>query len=129
MLVPVTTIVAGQLSNAPMGLIAGVTVTPQLLAVAVACIFVGAAMSGCPLGCNAMLLEMLPERGTSVFIGFYFLMLLPTSAVPLIGSVIIGAQDRFVLGMALAGLAAILMLLQIRRLEPVREEVENPPDA
>lgn len=120
MLVPAATILSGALPDVPIGQVLGITVTPQLLAVAIACMCVGGAMSGCPLGCNAMLLEMLPERGASIFIGFFFLMLLPTAAVPLAGAVIIGAQDRFGIGMTLAAIAAMLMFIQIRRLKPVR---------
>ncbi len=119
--VPVATMLSGLLSATPIAVVMGVTVTPQLLLVILACIGVGGAMSGTPLGCNAMLLEMLPERRSSVFIGFFFLMLLPTAAVPLIGALVIGANNRFGLGMGLAAFMGILMLMQIRRLQVVRD--------
>ncbi|MFO7946397.1 MAG: hypothetical protein R6V19_06265 [Armatimonadota bacterium] len=121
MSVPVATMLSGLVSATPIAVVMGMTVTPQLLLVMVACIGVGGAMSGTPLGCNAMLLEMLPERRSSVFIGSFYIMLLPTAVVPLVGAVIIGANNRFGVGMALAVLVGILMLIQIRRVQVVRD--------
>jgi len=122
LLVPLLTIAAPLFSDTVMFHALALAWTPQLLVIAAACMAVGAAMSGQPLGFNAFLVEILPTRRRMTFLGVFHLMLLPTAAVPLLGALLIGSADRFALGMCLAAVCGIVMVWEILRLHEVRED-------
>ncbi len=122
-LVPVLTVASPLFGDYEVLSVLGLAVTPRLLAIAGACMLVGAALSGQPLGFNAFLLQILPMRRRPTFIAVFFLMLLPTAAVPLLAALLIGEADRFVLGMSLAIMLSVVMVWEILRLKEVQADV------
>ncbi len=98
----------------------GVNYDYQLLAIVVVAILIGTSRAGLLVSINAFLLASLPGRKTTPFLGFYYLMVLPTMIVPLIGALIVGSEERFVLGMLLGALLSSVMLWEILRLPDTR---------
>ncbi len=121
LLVPVLTLISPLLPDTVLLRMGATDVTWQLVSIVAAIMLVGASASGQLLGFNAFLLEMLPPRRRSTFMGAFYLTMLPTAAVPVIGAAMIGTSDRFALGMLISGALGLLMTLQILRLREVRE--------
>jgi hypothetical protein len=121
LLVPAFTLISPHLPDDALFRIGGTAVTWQFVSIALAIMLVGASASGQLLGFNAFLLEMLPPRRRSTFMGAFYLMVLPTAAVPIIGAAAIGTSDNFALGMIVSGVLGLLMTLQIVHLREVRE--------
>ncbi len=77
--------------------------------------------AGLLVSINALLFASLPGRKTTPFLGFfYYLMVLPTMIVPLIGALVVGSAERFALGMFLGALVSAVMLWEILRLPASR---------
>ena len=98
----------------------GVGYDCRLLAIVVAVMLIGSSRAGLLVSINALLFASLPGRKTTPFLGFYYLMVLPTMVVPLIGALIVGSADRFALGMLLGTLVSAVMLWEILRLPDAR---------
>ncbi len=121
LLVPAFTLISPYLPDDALFRIGATAVTWQFVSIALAIMLVGASASGQLLGFNAFLLEMLPPRRRSTFMGAFYLMVLPTAAVPIIGAAAIGTSNNFALGMIVSGVLGLLMTLQIIHLREVRE--------
>ena len=91
---------------------------------------VGASSAGLALGLMNYLLEIIPERLRSTYLGFYYSTGLPLAFVPVLGAVLIGARGQYALGFAVSVAAAVVMLVLAIRLREVRvpgyEEVIVP---
>ncbi len=91
----------------------------------------GFSNAGQEIGYTNFLLELIPERRRPTYLAVYYLFWLPLCWVPVLGALLIGSQQRFMLGFSLAMLLCVTMVAYTFRLREVREteaEGEGEPD-
>ena len=81
---------------------------------------VGSAMSGEQLAQTSYLLEVAPARLLPTYLGFYYTAMFPLAWVPLLGALLIGGAERYLLGFGLSLLMAIGMLVNVIKLREIR---------
>ncbi|MFO7946396.1 MAG: MFS transporter [Armatimonadota bacterium] len=123
--VPVLTMVSAYLPRTIVFSLLGIGVSWRLLTILCVAIMIGASLSGALVGYNAFLLDILPERKRTTFLGFYYLMLLPTAVVPIIAALIVG-DSNFSYTMILALLTGIISTIEVLRLKD--HSVEAPQE-
>jgi MFS family permease len=119
MLVMLVTLGSYWLPQTPLFTWLGVAYDWRLLGIVVACMLMGLTRAGLLVGVNAFLAEILPDRKRTTFLGFYYLVLFPTTLTPLLGALLVGGQDRYWLALLLALVVGAVMLRQVTRLLPV----------
>ncbi len=85
-------------------------------------VLLGLTTGGLELGANNYLLELAPPRKRSTYLGFLSTLNVPLAWAPLLGALLIGRADRFLLGFGLSLAAAIVCLYNVLRLSEVRYE-------
>ncbi len=128
MAVMVVTLIAPWLPQTMLFSLLGVGFDWRLLGIVLACLLIGASRACLLIGVNSFLLEILPDRRRTTFLGFYYLVLFPTTLVPLLGALVVGANDRFTLVLVLALLVGGIMLWEVNRLEEMRPEPVSSDD-
>ncbi len=121
--VPVLTILSPWLPRTVLFDWLGIHYDCRLLAVVLACMLIGTSRACLQVSINAFVMQILPVRKATTFLGFFFLVTSPTMAVPLVGALVIGYADRFILGMSLAIMLSLVMVWEILRLKEVRADV------
>lgn len=103
----------------------GVTYDWPLLAIVGACMLIGISRAAMNVGINSFMVEILPSRKSTTFLAFYYMVILPTMAMPIAGALIVGNAERFTLGMALGIVVSAIMLFEVLRLHDVRSETAD----
>ncbi len=89
---------------------------------------VGVSRGGAFMGHDNYLLEVSPVRVRTTYLGFYYAVMFPLCWVPFFGSLVIGAQQRYVLVFCVAAVLGVLMMVDLLRLSEVRGEAEGEPE-
>lgn len=123
--VPAIVLLSPLLPKATLFTCLGVTYDWPLLAIVGACMLMGTSRAAMNVGINSFMVEILPTRKSTTFLAFYYMVILPTMAVPILGALIVGGAERFTLGMSLGIAVAAVMLFEVLRLRDMRPEVDN----
>jgi MFS family permease len=81
----------------------------------------GFSNAGQEIGYTNFLLELIPERKRPTYLSVYYLFWLPLCWVPVLGAVLIGAHNHFMLGFSIAMVLGVAMVFYTFRLREVRE--------
>ena len=85
----------------------------------------GFSNAGQEIGYTNFLLELIPERKRPTYLSVYYLFWLPLCWVPMLGAVLIGNHQRFMLGFSIAMALCIALVGYTFRLREVREVEEG----
>lgn len=80
----------------------------------------GFANAGQEIGYTNFLLEVIPDGKRPTYLSVYYLFWLPLCWVPVIGALLIGSQQRFMLGFSIALVLCVAMVVYTFRLREVR---------
>ncbi|MEN6401986.1 MAG: MFS transporter, partial [Armatimonadia bacterium] len=101
--------------------IAGINVTWRVAFLCLIFAAFGFSNAGQEIGYTNFLLELIPERKRSVYMGIFYAAISPLCWVPFFGSLAIGTGGRFVMGFSIAAVLALAMMRYTFRLREVRE--------
>ncbi len=119
LLVPILTLSSPLLPDTPLFRFWNIDVSAQLLMITCAIMCMGTVSSGQLMGFNSFLIELIPAQRRQSFLGAFYFALLPSAVVPLLGALLIGAADRFWLGMLFSIALGITMIWEISRLKEI----------
>ena len=107
--------------SAQLSLLNGQHVTWRVAFVGLIFACFGFSNAGQEIGYTNFLLELIPERKRPTYLSVYYLFWLPLCWVPMIGALLIGNQERFMLGFSMAAVLGVAMVAYTFRLKEVRE--------
>lgn len=81
----------------------------------------GFSNAGQEIGYTNFLLELIPERKRPTYLGIYYMIWAPLCWVPFFAALLIGSQQRFMLGFVLAAATSLVLMKYTLRLKEVRE--------
>jgi MFS family permease len=83
-------------------------------------VLIGASQSGMEVGQTNYLLEVAPTAKRTTYLGFYYTVLTPASFAPLVGALIIGTGNYYMLGFGLAALLGLWSVASVVGMDEVR---------
>lgn len=109
------------LPNTPLHLYGSVHLPLRVAFVGLTFACFGFSNAGQEIGYTNFLLEVIPERKRATYLTVYYLFWLPLCWVPLLGAVLIGSHNRFMLGFTIACVLCVAVIWYTFRLREVRE--------
>jgi MFS family permease len=100
--------------------VSGLAMNWRVVALGVAFALIGSANAGQEIGGLNFLLDIIPERKRTVYLGFHYLLQAPLAWVPFMGALLIGQAGRFHLGFGLAIVLVLGMMWYTYRLREMR---------
>jgi len=104
----------------PLGTLWGLHFDLRLAVLVLAFAASGAGNAGQVVAHNSYLLEFTPERTRPVYMGTYYMVLLPLAFVPVPAALLIGTGGHYLPAFGIGALVFLLMLLLEARLNPLR---------